>query len=118
MPISAKNIEKSFGVPAHLARVLSGAIRNAESIPAYSIARGRAVENVLRAADKQLGGHGVENIRGTWQSNFWQDTVALYVNMGDSYVNTIIYKVPEGKFVATSWGDLIEGPWSRRHRVI
>jgi hypothetical protein len=34
--------------------------------------------------------------------------VALYVNMGDTYVPTLIYDVKKQKFIVASWGDWYE----------
>ena len=34
--------------------------------------------------------------------------VASYVNMGDTYVATILYDIEKGEFFVTSWGDWVE----------
>lgn len=64
----------------------------------------------LNAIDSLLQAHGVENIR---QSNvdhdsYWFDTRAIYVNMGDSYVNTVLYDIRRYRYEIISVGDFIE----------
>jgi hypothetical protein len=39
---------------------------------------------------------------------YWTDTVAIYVNMGDTYVTTIIFNTVDNKFEVGSIGDWIE----------
>ncbi len=73
----------------------------------------RQVENVLEQINKILGGHGVESVRG--HRNIWNnlgrrdpDTAALYVNMGDTYDQTVLYDAIVGKYRITSLGNFIE----------
>lgn len=57
-----------------------------------------------------IDGYDVESIKSEtyWTNEFWLNTVAIYVNMGDTYVRTILYNVVERKFEVTSWGDWVE----------
>lgn len=73
-------------------------------------AGGRSVESAMMEIDKILETHGVEAIRGGEydQGGFWGDVVAIYANMGDSYVSTILYDVNGRKFMLTSYGDFVE----------
>lgn len=66
-------------------------------------------DDVLKTANKILGGHGVEAVRaeGAWDS-YYVDIVALYVNMGDTYVATLIYDIDKNRWWITSWGDWLE----------
>ena len=61
----------------------------------------------MAAFNEILEGHGVEALRGEWRNGYWCDIVLVYVNMGDSYVNTIIHHRDKGFFVS-SIGDYIE----------
>jgi hypothetical protein len=56
---------------------------------------------------KMMDGFGVEYIRSS------NDTVRTpdgldYVNMGDTYDLTLVYDHNKGKYVVTSWGDIVE----------
>jgi hypothetical protein len=64
---------------------------------------------VLDYADHLLDAHGVEAVRGDYHVNgFYQDIVALYVNMGDTYTATLLYETDTGRFLVTTFGDWVE----------
>jgi hypothetical protein len=53
---------------------------------------------------------GVEAIRSETQwDNYYGDTVALYLNTGDTYACTLLYDTVKGKFHLTTMGDFVEG---------
>lgn len=56
----------------------------------------------MKDLDIYLDGHGVEGI-----SNHGK-TLALYVNMGDTYDATVIADLDEGKVIIGSWGNWVE----------
>lgn len=61
----------------------------------------------MSAFNEILEGYGTEAINGEWQNGRWGNVVAEYVNMGDTYIPTIINHRDEG-FMVSSWGDLME----------
>lgn len=76
-----------------------------------SVRSGREIQEALKAADLLLNAHGVEDIRSDKFDEgrgFFGDTAALYVNMGDPYVATILYDRPKDKFYVTGYGDWVE----------
>jgi hypothetical protein len=69
----------------------------------------RSVERSMDRINNLLHGYGVEAIRGDVSYEpFWMDAVALYVNMGDTYIPTVLYDVPKYAFRVMSWGDWVE----------
>lgn len=66
----------------------------------------------MKAINEQLGGFGVEALRGNWQNGYWCDIVATYANVGDTYRTTVVHVRGEydgpGRFVVSSWGDFVE----------
>jgi hypothetical protein len=64
---------------------------------------------VMMQANKYMAAHGVEVIRS---ANYWKayygDIIAEYVNMGDSYILTLIYDNDRDSFYVTAWGDYVE----------
>jgi hypothetical protein len=54
-------------------------------------------------------GHGTESITDsdTWSYHYC-DISVLYVNMGDTYVETLIFDVEERKLLYTTLGDFLE----------
>lgn len=82
-------------------RVYSKEIRNA-------MLWKRDHNNALKEINKIIGGHGIEfiaqNPYGVSERDFGEHFE--YVNMGDTYVPTVIYH--RGKFKIASWGDLVE----------
>lgn len=57
----------------------------------------REVDAAMAYANVMLEGHGVEGVYG--QSS--DDLVALYVNMGDQYAQTVIADLPAKRFYLT-----------------
>jgi hypothetical protein len=67
-----------------------------------------AIDGILNVANSLFDGHGIEPIRGKWHDRYYQDIVALYVNMGDTYNTTLLFDAVKTKFYVTSWGDFVE----------
>ena len=60
------------------------------------------LNKILYAIDEILEGHGVECIRKDGK-------VALeYINMGDTYIPTIVFNHQTWTFRCCSWGDIVE----------
>ena len=68
----------------------------------------RDIDTLLDDVNDALRAHGIESIEGTWHDRYYQNIVALYVNMGDTYNGTILYDTTKNRFYATSWGDWVE----------
>jgi hypothetical protein len=62
----------------------------------------------LAAINEILEGYGLEGLRTTkWKNGYWGDILCTYVNMGDSYISTVIHHRKHG-FMVSSIGDIIE----------
>jgi len=66
------------------------------------------VELKMEACNEVLSGYGVEAIRGKWRSSYHGDIVFTYVNMGDTYDQTVVFDCVKHEFHLTSWGDAVE----------
>lgn len=66
--------------------------------------------NVLEKINTIIDGYGVEPLYEdeTYVNRYWQNTIALYVNMSDTYIMTILYNTEDEVFECTSWGDFYE----------
>ena len=64
----------------------------------------------MEVLNELIDGFGIESIRieDYWYNNYWQDVIGVYVNLGDTYILTIIYNVIDEQFEFTSWGDFYE----------
>lgn len=87
------------------AKTLAEILSRAVSGPGH---RTPHIEIAMQDANALLKGHGVEAIRGRHKNGYWQDIVALYVNMGDSYNATVLYDVEAEQFDITTYGDWVE----------
>jgi hypothetical protein len=67
-----------------------------------------AIDTKLDKINDILCGYGVEDIRGPWVNNYFCDINLLYVNMGDTYIPTIIYDTLKERWYCCSWGDIVE----------
>jgi uncharacterized protein (TIGR02996 family) len=71
---------------------------------------GKQVNETLEKISKILDSFGVESIRQEHMGNgYWADTAAAYVNVGDSYEQTVLYDVRANRFLITTVGDFVEG---------
>ena len=71
------------------------------------------IDRAMHEANSILDGHGVESL--DVETRRGGRLFAEYVNMGDTYVSTLIYDHHADRFRITSWGDLLES-WERRRR--
>ena len=65
------------------------------------------VNGVLHAASRMMDGFGVEYIASAHDTLRTPDGLD-FVNMGDTYDLTLIYDHGKGRFVVSSWGDIVE----------
>lgn len=68
---------------------------------------------VMEKCDKIMNGYGVEALRGPDFRHYWGEIEVLYVNMGDSYAQTVYYDARSRSFRVGSCGDLIESDEKR-----
>jgi len=68
------------------------------------------VDKKMKEANELFGGYGVEPLQDedAYVNKYWYNTIALYVNMGDTYDLTILYDTENEIFVVTSMGDFYE----------
>jgi hypothetical protein len=66
------------------------------------------IDAILDDVNDAIRANGIESITGDWHDRYYQNIVALYVNMGDTYDTTILYDATRNRFYATSWGDWVE----------
>lgn len=95
-----QNLVQGLGLSPEQASELLQAMQSANSPT--------KVDAVLDLANILLDGHGVEAIRvpGAHVDRYYYDIVGLYVNMGDTYIPTLVYNTRHHKFHVTSLGDL------------
>lgn len=64
-----------------------------------------SIEQLLCALNEVLGGYGVEYIANKhipWKADY------AYINMGDTYAVTLLYKYATDSFLVGTWGDVVE----------
>jgi hypothetical protein len=68
----------------------------------------RTDELKMCAINELIAGYGVESVTTEdWQNGYWCNILCDYVNMGDTYIPTVINHREKG-FIICSWGDLME----------
>lgn len=72
--------------------------------------REQSAELVLQVANDVMGGNGVEPVvaEGRWVDVYYQNIVALYVNLGDTYDDTLLYSTSRARWRWESWGNFVE----------
>lgn len=63
---------------------------------------------IMLAVNDILNGYGVETLNGRYVDAYYFNSQASYVNMGDTYIATILHDHEENKFIITSWGNFME----------
>lgn len=71
----------------------------------------RTVSRSMEIANDLLRGHGVEELRLPTRRGGTR--VALYVNQGDTYAETLVWGQDADRFFLTTWGGVVEA-WERR----
>lgn len=104
MKVSVASLKKFFG--RDLSETDAVALRAV--LAAVNVNDGRSVQNALETANRLTDAHGIEAIRGKYVDRYYGDSVALYVNMGDSYAGTLLFNTITKKFSLTTWGDFAE----------
>jgi len=68
------------------------------------------MEMILRKIDRILGNRGIESIvnQDAYVNAYWQNTIAVYSNAGNSYVPTVLYDTAKKNLIITSYGDWIQ----------
>jgi hypothetical protein len=93
---SVKKLSESLNISTANARLIRSAMD-----------AGQSVQKVLRLADKIMDAHGVEYIQSGEDTMYDKDGLD-YVNMGDTYDTTLIFDHRKGRFIVSSWGDIVE----------
>lgn len=98
-----RDLKEVLGLAPHTAKDLALKMKRAqgEGDP-------KAVDRVLDEANKALDGFGVEAIEMGWHGHYYLSIALLYVNLGDTYQNTVLYDTEEGRFEVGSWGNWVE----------
>jgi hypothetical protein len=102
-------LQESFSLSEDKAKCLARALAGMLPDQAYMDARDWA-NYALELANDYLGGSGVEALTadGAEIDTYYYNTVALYVNLGDSYACTVLYDTELAVFRLISVGDWIE----------
>ncbi len=74
----------------------------------HSVTSYRALSVLMERANNLLGAHGVESMGGP------PNPQVLYLNMGDTYVGTLLLDQATTTFHLTTWGDFLEG-WEQQN---
>lgn len=109
--VNAKNLQQMLGMERGVAVALAKVLKGTEDCNDVREVD-KALDAVEAAMRREKGGgtFGTEPIRDPDAGfhGYWGDTVALYVNTGDTYNTTVVYDVGRDLFYVTSWGDWLE----------
>jgi hypothetical protein len=82
--------------------------KSVQTVVAQCFNKPNSDELKLGAINEALRGYGIEAVRTSkWKNGYWCDILCSYVNMGDSYIPTVIHHRKHG-FMVASIGDVIE----------
>ena len=100
-----KELYNEFDLSPIEANELNNILINAETTGSHD-----DVDNALEIANKMISGYRVEALEDydRWINSYYQNTIGIYVNKGDTYDTTIIYDTAEKKFIVGNFGDFIE----------
>ena len=107
---TAKNLLEAFGAfESRAGRMFSP--KMAMVIANMSQFTHKDIDRILSAVNKAIGAHGIEAIRSesAWD-NYYGDSVALYVNTGDTYSASVVYDIGKDEWVEPILHALIPPP--------
>jgi len=116
---SASTMAKNLGIDnkyaVEIKRLIDGNLHEKQRL-GYSD-RDLFEETAMKHANYVMMAFGVEALRdeNAWVDGYWQNTIALYVNKGDTYDTTLLYDTENNRFLITSWGDFYES-WLYKHQ--
>jgi hypothetical protein len=79
-------------------------VRQCYNLPSLNELRMCAINDIIN-------GYGIESINvdpEVYESHYYGNSIAEYINMGDTYTMTIIRDHRNGKIFIQSWGDFYE----------
>lgn len=106
---SLKRLETAFpGKGKELRALLKGEVKtrtykSVQALEASCYCPPGYVQRLMTAVNEIIEGYGVE---GLWRGG--HTVVADYINMGDTYDTTIVYKHDTDTVLITSYGDFVE----------
>ena len=104
---TAKTLQRIKGMEVEQARKLRAVLEEhfgQAPRPTYD-----KVHAALMAADRIIGGHGVEYIRHKKDADDFTRAYGLdYVNLGDTYDCTLVFNWLTQTWYVSSWGDIVE----------
>ena len=116
------NLRREYDSPAEAAKLFLGIVNAPLPSLGDPVARGQSVEKRMLELNTLVGTHGVEAIQGKRPKDarrdwFFTDTIALFLNAGDTYNATLVYNAVTGRFSLTTLGDFVEKN-QRRYRLV
>jgi hypothetical protein len=93
--------------PRPSVKTLSHIVTPAEAKKLRDMMETSSARSVLRAASRMMDGFDVEYIASSSDTSRNREGLS-YVNMGDSYMTTLIYDHGKGRYIVSSWGDIVE----------
>jgi hypothetical protein len=103
----AKTVRENPASSRPSVKTLSQIVTPAEAKELRNMMEYTAPAGVLRAADRMMDGFGVAYFHSRKETARTPDGID-FVNMGDTYDLTLVYDHNKGKYVVTSWGDIVE----------
>ena len=69
------------------------------------------IQEKLTVLNELIDGHGIEPIQVSeelYQDSYYGNCIGEYINLGDTYITTIVFNTIEREWLVTSWGDYFE----------
>jgi len=103
---TAKNLYEAFG-ELDTKQPFTWAV--AQRIADMPRGSSKSIDKVLDAVNEAIDGFGVEAIRSekAWD-NYYGDSVAFYVNTGDTYSASVVYDIGKDQLYVTDYGEWVE----------
>ena len=69
------------------------------------------IQEKLTVLNELIDGHGIEPIQVSeelYQDSYYGNCIGEYINLGDTYITTIVFNTIDREWLVTSWGDYFE----------
>lgn len=111
---SVNTIVKRLDLPKEVAKQIRALMDGSHELTPEEMEnlpnRGREAELIMEKIAQLIPNNfGVECIRDAdYWDRYYTDNRIMYINMGDTYIETILFDTKHNKYIVSCWGDYIE----------
>lgn len=88
-----------------------GMFKSVQQLRKQCFNKPNSIEEKMVVLNELIDGCGIESIQVSeelYQDSYWCNCIGTYINLGDTYITTIVYNTIDREFEVINWGDYFE----------